>query len=517
MSPRRGARPNPRAREAERLVQKAAALWRAHRFDESLKVYGEAVRDYGSFPEVLLQAAQAYFARRRLDKSLPLLDRAMRLGSDRADILCGVGEAYRRHGDFSAAERCFRRALFVVDDAPRAELELAHLCERTQRLEEGLELCGRLLRRDPRCGPALVIASRIHRRQERWLEAEKDLRAWLRAAEDSAFVAEGWGELALLYDATSRYDEAWEAIERGKRIYLERDSAARHAAEHVAERFAKMVQALTPRHLTDWRVGEANAVPSPVALLCGFPRSGTTLLEQVLDAHPGLVSMEEQDILAAEIFPHLSRDSFRAPVESLLDTWNDQERAAAAEDYLRLARHTIDAPSDALILDKNPALTLMIPVFLRLFPAAKILVALRDPRDVVVSCYLRYLPLNPVSVCFLTPERTARRYTADMQGWLRFRELLPDNWLEVRYEDTVADLERVARRAVDHLGLGWTDMIMSYRDRVGVKGVRSPTYEAVARPVYDRSIGRWRNYARQIAPLQELLAPVAEALGYPTS
>ena len=142
------------------------------------------------------------------------------------------------------------------------------------------------------------------------------------------------------------------------------------------------------------------------------------------------------------------------------------------------------------------------------------LIALRDPRDVVVSCYLRYLPLNPVSVSFLTPERTARRYAAESGGWLRFREILPGNWLEVKYEETVGDLDRVARKCVAHLGLPWNDIVLSYRDQAATKGVMSPTYEAVARPIYGTSIQRWRNYARHLEPLREILDPIAIALGY---
>ena len=97
-------------------------------------------------------------------------------------------------------------------------------------------------------------------------------------------------------------------------------------------------------------------------------------------------------------------------------------------------------------LDKNPAYNLTIPLVLRFFPETRLIIALRDPRDVVLSCYLRYLPLNAVSVNFLDIERTADRYALDMTAWLKYREMIQAPWCEIRYEDTVADAEKQARR-----------------------------------------------------------------------
>jgi hypothetical protein len=165
-------------------------------------------------------------------------------------------------------------------------------------------------------------------------------------------------------------------------------------------------------------------------------------------------------------------------------------------------------------LDKNPTLTLLIPAFRRLFPEATLLLALRDPRDVVLSCYLRYLPLNTNSVWYLTPQRAAQRYATDMNGWLTLRDKLPSGWLEVRYEDVVADLEGQARRCLDALGLPWDDSVRDYRTKLASKAVQSPTYEAVTRPVYASSIGRWQNYQKYLEPVLLVLKPFIKDFGY---
>jgi hypothetical protein len=158
-------------------------------------------------------------------------------------------------------------------------------------------------------------------------------------------------------------------------------------------------------------------------------------------------------------------------------------------------------------------MNLMIPPMKRVFPELKLVIALRDPRDVVLSCFLRYLPINPVSVCFLTLERTAERYRLDMAAWLKFREMT-GNWVEVRYEQLVLELAHEARRTFSALEVPWDDSVLAYRERGKANPVRSPSYEEVSRPVFTTSIGRWKNYEHQLSPVLELLEPLVESLGY---
>jgi hypothetical protein len=133
----------------------------------------------------------------------------------------------------------------------------------------------------------------------------------------------------------------------------------------------------------------------------------------------------------------------------------------------------------------------------------------------VLSCYLRFLPLNVVSVRFLDIQRTAERYALDMAAWLKFRALIDVPWCQVRYEDTVANVEAQARRALDTFGLAWDNQVLKYRERlVEAKTVTSPTYEAVAQPIYTRAIGRWRNYRRLLEPALPTLEPFIREFGY---
>ena len=494
-------------------ILSARRHWQLGEFERATKAYANAVRQDKWNVELILEAAQAFASRRQPEKCDAMLQRALSLASRNADVQFVAGQSYRVLGFFEKAEVCFQRAIQVADSAPRARLELANLCERSQRLEEGLLQIDQVLEEWPQSASALILQSRLLKRIGEGERAEGVLRDLLAAPKcKPAIQAEAWGDLAQILDSQGNYPEAWSTIQRCKEIQLQHDEAEVRAAAHVESRFQQLVQELDTSTLEQWSVfGESHP---PVALMTGFPRCGTTLLEQILDAHPRIVSSEEQDFLSAFVFPALGPRDHTYPVARLLGELSAESIRQAQTSYFEFMQSSMRVKlEDRLLIDKNPAMTPMVPVFRRLFPDSKLIIAIRDPRDTLVSCYLRYLPLNPVSVSFLTTARTAERVYAHWNAWLTYRELY-DDWLEVRYEQVIEDYVAESRKMLDYLGQRWDDRLLAYRDRVAEKIVRSPTYEAVTRPIYKSAIGRWQNYAEFIGEEMALLKPIITALGY---
>jgi hypothetical protein len=170
--------------------------------------------------------------------------------------------------------------------------------------------------------------------------------------------------------------------------------------------------------------------------------------------------------------------------------------------------------ANRLLLDKNPSRTFMIPAFLRIFPEIKLLIALRDPRDVVLSCFMQPQPFDPFTESNLSLEATIASYDFTMGLWRTFAPLLAGRYLEVRYEDMVEDLESVTRKTLEFLGVPWDPCVLRFDEHARKKMVRSPTYADVTQPVYKRAVGRWRNYKKYLEPHLETLAPFAKAFGY---
>jgi hypothetical protein len=246
------------------------------------------------------------------------------------------------------------------------------------------------------------------------------------------------------------------------------------------------------------------AIP-PLAFLGGHPRSGTTLLEQILDAHPGVAALDEPTAFLEVLEPafHKSHEHSSARINVLRRLYIAALRQEAGGDA-----------AGKLLLDKNPSPTARLPIWLRVFPELRVLIALRDPRDVALSCYFQNIPLNAVNVNFLSLDRVARHYADLMDIWLAVREWEGFAWMETRYEDTVAGMEKEGRRITEFLGLAWHEQQARFYEKSRQKQLYSPTYQDVTRPVYSRSVARWRAYEKHLAPIFPALEPYCRKFGY---
>ena len=501
-------------------LQHARALWAQSRWDEAEDAFTKAAGSHPNNVHALVDAARGLGDRLHIRRARELLDRLAALAGDRPDLLLLLGQTMRMCQREEEAIALLRRyAAGPGKRDPAGHLELAVLCERHHLLEEADHAAAAALKAAPDCMESLVIRARVRQQQGRPEGAEAALRRVVQYPRTHpATKSRAWVMLAEMADRAGEAAVAMKRLERGKDLLRPHAAGMSRAAMQSLGAWDRVCRALAPEMLREWTADAAAAFGRPAAHLLGFPRSGTTLLENVLDAHPGIVSSEERQVLGRDILNVLWRDAgdFTPPTIGALHAICPDKLHTLRRHYRdRMEEGLDEAVGGRVHIDKNPTHTLFIPGILRLLPDSRCLVALRDPRDVVVSCYFQYLPLNPNSASFLTWEDTIRRYLLDMGAWLHLRTVLPaGRWLEVRYEDLVADLPGQARRAVEFLGLPWDDGVLGYRERVAEKVVHTPSYLAVREPVHARAIGRWRRYERWMQPHLEMLRPLVEAFGY---
>ena len=501
-------------------LQQARALWQGNRFDEALALFQKAVQKYPQNLVALVDASRALGARFEISKAEALLDRLVKLAAHNPQLMHLAGQSFRMIFRPDKAMQCFQRVVAMTKGIPDAQLELAVLYERRHRLEEALSLIEDCLRAEPDYLEAELFKARLLRRLKDQAGAEAIFLKLAQSDEALPLVrAQAWAEIAQQRDRQGDYEGAMAAMLTCKGFLRPDEADLLKEAETLQRHLSNLAESITSAHWQRWVEAGKSVPPRKMAVLAGFPRTGTTLLEQVLDSHPGLVSSDEREAFGRDIFPAIWRtDQTPLPTAEALDGAPVDRLAAQRERYLAYMEAALNEPiGERVHLDKNPTLTLLIPGMVRLFPETKLLIALRDPRDVVLSCFMQYLPLNTNSVCFLTLERTARRYAHDMTTWRKFRETIRSPWLEVRYEDCVHHLEREARRALEFLGLPWDPQVLGYRDRLKTKAVNSPTYEAVSRPLYSSAINRWRHYRKYLEPCLEVLQPCLDAFGYKES
>ena len=252
------------------------------------------------------------------------------------------------------------------------------------------------------------------------------------------------------------------------------------------------------------------ADPVTHVFLVGFPRSGTTLLENVLAAHPDVVSLEEKDSLAPAIATYLGS---AAGLERLSGITSG-EAARQRDAYWTAVRSFGVEPRGKVFIDKMPLASINLPIIAKLFPNARVLFARRDPRDVVLSCFRRRFGMNPSMYQLLTLEGAAAYYDAVMRLAELYRGLLPLPQHLIRYEALVEDFEGVARGACAFLGLEWNAGLFDFAARARTRGISTHSAAQVARGLNRDGQGAWRRYQVQMAPVLPLLRPWVERFGY---
>ncbi|MEO1774683.1 MAG: sulfotransferase [Pseudomonadota bacterium] len=495
-------------------LQAARALWDQGATDRALESFDAAVRARPGNVKALLEAARAFGGRFEIARAEALLDQAVRLAGDDPAIAPQIAASY---GRIFREQRAIGRLEAIAQRSPQARAELAALYERAHRLDAALTEIDACIAAAPGAAEPRLARARLLRRRGEDDEAMAALEGLTRPDLPAALRAEAWTERCYLHDRAGEAAEAAAAIDQAHAILraLPQTAALLDRARANNRAIAAMARDFIAQTLTDWRRREGD--PASVAHLTGFPRSGTTLLEQCLDAHPGLVSSPERVVFTRDILPRLCQAGGGPLTVATLDRVSRTALRRERRRYQSFMEAALGEPlAGRLHLDKNPNHTGLLPGLLRLHPSARIVFALRDPRDVVTSCVLRTFRLTEFSAMLLDWGTAAELYAAEMGAWLRYRAALPaETWVETRYEDMVADPMAETRRVLGHLGLPWDDGVARYRDRLASKIVNSPTQTEVRQPIYGHAVGRWRAYRHHLEPHLPVLAPFVEAFGYP--
>ncbi len=507
------------------------ALLRLERLEEAIAAYQAALHLQPGRAPIHYNLGNAWLRLGRAEEAAGAYQRALALRPDYPRAWHGLGDASYRLDRWEAAVDAYRKALELepgkadtannlanaLRQAGRSEQALVYYDRAGSSLEPGAEcpLANKallLMETGDACGaraaigqalavnPYSVPAWHIHASLKKFTRADADLtalEALLAAADERCLSTDD--RIYLLFTLGKAWldagdvERAFAHLDSGNRL---KRSTLNYDGALACERIAAIADSFTPQLLQKLS-GGGHPSEAPVFVL-GMPRSGTSLVEQILASHPEVHGAGELRVLRPLVPGVQPSEGYPYPplYPPLLAQLSPADLTRLGREYE--SRAWVPGPGKRRVIDKMPANFLYAGFIHAILPNARIIHCRRDAMDTGLSCYIRVFGGD---IAFAYDLRELGLYYRHYETLMaRWRAILPaERYIELRYEDVVADLEREARRLVAFCGLEWNDACLAFHQTQRV--VRTASANEVRRPIYDSSVGRWRRYGRHLGPL----------------
>jgi len=404
--------------------------------------------------------------------------------------------------EMQAAARTFRDILKLHPTCGDAFIGMADVLER----ESPAKLSS--LVAEAQAAGVDPVAARIMRallafREKRYREGADELEG----LPDDAYPVRRWHLSGLLLDRLGDAESAFQAFTKLNHAQADDPTQPLPRAAALREQLRDRLTQITPEWRDSWRAPPVSPSRRSPAFLVGFPRSGTTLLDTILMGHPDVEVLEERPVLNKV---SLDIGGFEGIAE--LDEGGIRR---AQERYFELARELTPMRDGTLLIDKSPLHMQHLGLIHRLFPDAQVILALRHPADVLLSCFMANFRLNSAMASFLQLDTGAEFYDLTFSLWERSLALFPVDTHRIVYERLIVEPEEQLKPLVQALGLTWRAEMLDHQRTAEARGIiTTASYAQVTQPLYREAAGRWRRYRRHLEPVLPVLAPWIDKLGY---
>lgn len=495
----------------------ARAIWleREGRDEEALRAFEQARALTPRDPRLLNAVGLCLTRLGALEDAVRVFDAAISLDPVYPATHQRKGLALGLAGRLDEAEKAHKRAALLAPRYAEAWASLASIAARKGDAKFARRHADRALQIAPGEPTALSALAMADNAEGAFADAEARMRSLLDSEELAGHGrAVAFGLLADALDGQKRIAEAFAAYEAAngeqRKLHAKRFEdrpSAPEVVEALSDDFAKTEASW--HNAADDNAAVPDGLRGHVFLL-GFHRSGTTLLEQALATHPDVCVLDEKDFLGDLASRYLTRAEGLSRLAALdADTLAEARRSY----WARIEAEGLKLDGKVFV-DKHPFNTIKLPLIAKLFPDAKILFAVRDPRDVVLSCFRRQFDVDVVKFAFLSLENTALLYDRVMTFADLCRERLKLSVFDHRHEDLIAEFDAQTRRVCEFIGIPWNETMRDFSAAANRLPSHMQSAAQLRRGLSGEGVGQWQRYDAQLAPIVPLLHRWIKRFGY---
>ena len=488
---------------AEALCNLGLVRYKQELNAQAIGLFNKSLQLRPGYMEAMVGLARALREEGQLEQARAILTQTVEKYPENADTWSNLGNLCVEMGDSVAAEEAYERALALEPDLPDALTGMGNLRLEQGEIDESVALFDLAIAHDPD-----NLGARFHLVQARKVRPDDDnlkaLEAVARRMDQPDARRIGTERLISLHYALGKAYDDLKAWDRAFPHFLEGARLKRAKIEYSADEEAagidQLIEVMDADFINRFR-GAGDPTDVPVFVL-GMPRSGTTLTEQIIASHPDVHGAGELAYLM-RILHQPPGDGSAGGFPGSLVGMTPETLSRWGTQYLQQLR--THNPQARRITDKMPANYLGLGMIHLMLPNARIIHVKRHPIDTCISCFSRLFNRHQHATYNLYElGRHYANYARLMQHW---RSVLPAGaFLEVVYEDIVADQEREARRLIDWVGLPWDDACLSFHKTK--RNIRTASVAQVRQPIYKTSVARWRHYEKFLGPLLDGLGDV---------
>jgi tetratricopeptide (TPR) repeat protein len=500
-------------------------------FQAALANYNEALRLRPAWIEALYELGTLLLASGNAEAGIQQFQKVLSLDPQNTNAMINICVALQSLNRTEEAINGYWHVLQLKPTDPEAISRLKQLLGETQRTEELLKLCAHLKKYFPDALEPYAYEAKMLAVKGEWQEAQQILEPLLKEnpfnyelvvsyfyigrranTTDKAIEmtenllnkngvslnesqrSELYFNLGTLYDSQKEYDKAFPNFQAGNRLVGKKYNIEAHCAA------LEEMKTLLRRDFFEAAPRPEHTSKKPIFIV-GMPRSGTSLVEQILDCHSLISAAGELNYISQLATATTNIHQPEIPYPQSITRLNTDDLSHLADQYIKmLEKHAPDAP---FVTDKMPQNFIHVGLIKLLFPEAHVIHCQRNPVDTCLSCYFQDFEQGQEFAYDL--EVLGRYYLSYQKLMQHWREVICNPFFDLQYEALVEHPRETIKSLLDYLNLPWEDACLDPQKNSRI--VYTSSHDQVRQPLYTKSIGRWRNYEKHITPLMKLLEP----------